>query len=131
MDWNKGGESPDERLTAIDTRAILAAVAVLCLIVELCPAPYRLAAWDVAPGTARLAALPLTASISAPGPLMLTLLFTTKLPLLSVIVPVTEKSIVSPSAAAASASRSRHPAPGQFPAVAAPSPVLCTVMVVA
>ena len=62
---------------------------------------------------------------------MVTLLLTAKLPLLSVIVPVTEKSIVLPSDAAASASRSRHPAPGQFPTVAAPSPVLCTVIVVA
>ena len=26
MDWNKGGESPDERLAAIDSRTILAAV---------------------------------------------------------------------------------------------------------
>lgn len=29
MDWNKGGESPHERLTAIDTQAILAAVDVV------------------------------------------------------------------------------------------------------
>ena len=29
MDWNKGGESPDERLAAIDTRSILTAVDAL------------------------------------------------------------------------------------------------------
>lgn len=35
MDWNKGGESPDERLTAIDTRAILAAVDAVDALREL------------------------------------------------------------------------------------------------
>jgi hypothetical protein len=49
MDWNKGGESPDERLTAIDTRAILAAVDAVDALRELfgdhypaLPPPIRL-----------------------------------------------------------------------------------------
>src|SRR5205823_2956136 len=52
-------------------------------------------------------------------------------PLFRVIVPVTEKLIVSPSTAFAIASRSRQFAPGQFAALAAPSPKLVTVMVLA
>jgi hypothetical protein len=76
-------------------------------------------------------ALPFTAKMLAPGPEMVMLSFTSSSPLLSVIAPVTEKLIVSPSAAAASASRNRQPAPGQFPALAAPSPLFVTVHVVA
>ena len=69
----------------------------------------------------RLVALPSTAKLAAPGPLIVTLLFTVKLPLVSVIGPVTAKLIVVPSSASASAWRS-EPAPLSL--------VLVTVIVV-
>jgi len=74
---------------------------------------------------------PLIARLAAPGPEIVMFLPTMNPSLITEIVPVTEKSIVSPFLAAAIASRSRQPEPGQFAAFATPSPVFCTVMVVA
>jgi hypothetical protein len=75
------------------------------------------------------ALLPEIANCAAPGPLMLRLRLTMSRPLFSVIVPVTEKLIVSPDAALAIASRNRQfDAEGQFAAFAAPSARLVTVL---
>src|SRR5262245_48575827 len=52
-------------------------------------------------------------------------------PLFKLIVPVTEKLIVSPATAFAIASRKRQFGPGQCAALAVPSPVLVTGMVLA
>src|SRR5215469_6122278 len=61
-----------------------------------------------------LAALPSTASTSAPGPLIATVLFTNNTPVLSVMTPETPvASIVSPSFAIASACRN-EPRPLSF-----------------
>ncbi len=53
----------------------------------------------------RLALLPLTVKFIAPGPAMVRLLVITNCPPVSVMVPVTAKSMVSPGAALAMASR--------------------------
>jgi hypothetical protein len=58
----------------------------------------------------RLELSPLIVSAFAPGPTMLTFLLMTSSPVFSVIVPVTEKLMVSPSAASASALRN-EPSP--------------------
>src|SRR3954468_14707335 len=68
----------------------------------------------------RLAALPLMARLGAPGPDIVTFLFTMSWAVVKVIVPVTEKLIVSPSLAIPSASRND---PGPL------SLVLVTVMI--
>jgi hypothetical protein len=70
----------------------------------------------------RLFALPSTARFAVPGPEIVTLLSTSNSPLVSPIVPVTVKVIVSPSFASASAWRSE---PGSV------SFVFVTVIVVA
>ena len=79
----------------------------------------------VVPSTLKIreALLPLTASVAAPGPLMVRFLLRTISPDVSVITPVTEpKTMVSPGAAVVTASR-RLPAPA--------SPELVTVSVAA
>ena len=60
-----------------------------------------------------LGGMPFIVRFAAPGPLIVTLLSTTSSPLVSCIVPVTEKLIVSPSFASASAWRN-EPAPLSF-----------------
>src|SRR5205085_1896731 len=70
----------------------------------------------------RLVALPFTARFAAPGPEMVMLVLTSSSPLVSPIVPVTAKLMVSPSLASASAWRN-EPGPLSF--------VFVTVMVAA
>jgi hypothetical protein len=61
----------------------------------------------------RLALLPLMVSWLAPGPLIVSVLLITSSPLIRVMVPVTEKLIVSPELASITAWR-REPAPESF-----------------
>ena len=76
--------------------------------------PEMLTVFPVAMWNIVLAALPSTARTGEPGPPIVTFLFTSSSPLVSKMVPVTEKLIVSPSDAAASVLRSE---PGPLSAV--------------